>query len=176
MKRSILAAAVAVLAVLALAGTATAAGRPAAATPSAADVAYVTGAIQGDLFEIQSGQLAWFNAGTPQVRGFGKMLVYDHSRTLRVHRALANRLGITPPTAPNAAQLTVLQQLSTLSGLVFDRAFVAAQVTAHQQAIQMAITEIQTGSVFGVRLTAALDLPVLLEHLQMAQALATALG
>ena len=62
---------------------------------------FITKAIEGNLAEIQMGQLAQQKADSDGVRSFGQQLVTDHTAANRSATSVANKLGVTPPTEPS---------------------------------------------------------------------------
>ena len=56
-------------------------------------------AIEGNLAEVQMGQLAQKNGNSDGVRSFGQMLEKDHSDANQKATTAANSLGVTPPSA-----------------------------------------------------------------------------
>ena len=85
--------------------------------------------------------------------------------------ALARQKEITPPDAVGADQQQVYDNLSKLRGRAFDRAFAQAMVQNHQQDLQAYQEEAQNGTDPEVKAFAARHVPILQEHLRMAQQL-----
>jgi putative membrane protein len=54
-------------------------------------------AIEGNLAEVQMGELAQKNGKSDQVRSFGQMLQKDHSDANQKATAAANQMGVSPP-------------------------------------------------------------------------------
>ena len=63
---------------------------------------FVKEAIEGNLAEVQMGQLAQKNGNSDGVRSFGQMLEKDHTDAKQKATAAANSLGVTPPTEPSS--------------------------------------------------------------------------
>jgi putative membrane protein len=53
-------------------------------------------AIEGNLAEVQMGELAQKNGKSDQVRSFGQMLQKDHSDANKKATAAANQMGVSP--------------------------------------------------------------------------------
>jgi len=66
------------------------------ASPLAAPT-YMRMAASGDLFEIQSSQLALQMSSNPAVRGFAQMLISDHTRMSSQMISAAQSAGLMPP-------------------------------------------------------------------------------
>jgi putative membrane protein len=126
-------------------------------------------AIQGDLSEIQIGMLAEQNGSSEEARNFGATLVSDHTANLTQAEALAQSMGVTVPTQPNAEQQANYQQLSGLSGTEFDAQFAQSMVVDHVNEIaQYAYEGLQNDAVGDF---ARQSLPALDEHLDLAESL-----
>jgi putative membrane protein len=109
-----------------------------AAAALAADKAsqkFIEKAIQGNLAEIQMGQLAQQNGQGDDVKAYGKMLVDDHSSANEIAKKVAEQIGVTPPTEPSAQQKAMYSKMSKLSGAAFDRAFAMDMVADHKHDI-----------------------------------------
>ena len=99
------------------------------------DQTFIKDAIEGNLAEVQYGQLAQDKGQSDAVKSFGQMLVTDHSDANQKATAVANRIGVTPPSEPNAKQKAMYDKLSKLSGPTFDREFAKEMVQDHKQDI-----------------------------------------
>jgi len=137
---------------------------------------YMAQAGSADQFEIQSGQLALQASQNPAIRNFGNMIVADHTRSTQMVVSAAQSAGLTPPPpALLPAQQAMLDQLrSAGSGPSFDMAFQQAQISAHQQALQLHQNYAAQGDVPALRTAAGQIVPVVQMHLQQIQSLSTA--
>jgi putative membrane protein len=127
-------------------------------------------------FEIQSSQLALQVSTNPGVRAFASTLVNDHTMMGQQVAAAATSAGLTPP-APVLlqAEQAMLDQLRAAgSGPSFDMAFQQAQIVAHQQGISLIQNYAANGDVPALRTVATQAIPVMQNHLAMAQGLVTA--
>ncbi len=156
-----------VLAAAALVLTATAAF----AEPSQADKAFAATAAQSGLAEVQAGQLASQRATSAQVKQYGQKLVTDHTQANDQLQQIAQQDNLTLPTQPSATGQSQGQRLNGLSGSAFDSAFVSGEVRDHQQAIALFQREAQSGHDPALKDFAQKSLPMLRQHLQMAQSL-----
>ncbi len=138
------------------------------AAASKADRTFITDAIQGNLAEIQMGQLAQQKGQSDAVKSFGQMLVTDHQANNDKAKQVASQLGVTPPTQPNAKEKAGYRKLSKLSGTAFDRQFARMMVTDHKQTIAQFQREAKrTNDPLGQY--ASDSLPVLKKHLDTAE-------
>ena len=133
---------------------------------------FLKDAMEGNLAEVQIGQLAQKNGNSEGVRSFGQMLVKDHSDANKKATEVAKKLGVTPPTEPNAKQKSLHDRLSKLTGARFDQEFVKEMVADHKNDIREFEAEAKKTDPAG---TFAKDtLPTLRKHLQTAESLAPA--
>ena len=140
-------------------------------TLSTGDATFMTLATRGGLAEVQLGELAQRNGRSPAVKRFGQQMVSDHGRSNQEMLALAQRKQITPPSGIGAVQQQVYDNLAKLRGQAFDRAYAQAMVQDHQEDLRAYREEAQDGTDPDVRAFAARHVPVLQEHLRMAQRL-----
>ncbi len=137
---------------------------------SKSDVSFVKKAIEGNLAEVQLGQLAQQKASSRQVRDVGTMLVKDHSDNNQQAMALAQALKVTPPSAPSSAQKKTYDRLSKLSGDKFDREFARNMVSDHRKDIREFQSEAKSKNQ-QVAAYANATLPHLQDHLKAAESL-----
>jgi putative membrane protein len=126
-------------------------------------------AIEGNLAEVQMGQLAQKNGSSDDVRSFGQMLQKDHSDANQKATAAAKQLGMTPPSEPNSKQKAIYDRMSKLSGANFDREFAKHMVKDHKQDIRAFEKEAKKNDAAGAFAKEAL--PTLNKHLETAQSL-----
>jgi len=134
------------------------------------DQTFIKDAIEGNLAEVQMGKLAQDKGQSDGVKSFGQMLVTDHSDANQKATAIANQIGVTPPTEPNAKQKAMYDKMSKLSGDAFDRAFAKAMVQDHKQDIGKFQQEAKKQN-DPVAEFASQTLPTLQKHLQAAESL-----
>lgn len=125
-------------------------------------------------WEIESSQLALQASTNAAVRNYATMLIADHQRLGQAVGAAATSARLTPPppTPLLPAQQAMLDQLrATGAGPSFDLAYQQAQISAHQQAIQLMQNYAARGDVPALRTVASQAIPTMQMHLQQAQAL-----
>ena len=129
-------------------------------------------AIEGNLAEVQVGELAQKNGGSDRVRSFGQMLQKDHLDANQKAKSAANQLGMSPPSEPNSKQKAMYDRMSKLSGANFDREFAKNMVEDHKKAIKEYEKEAKKNDAGGAYAKEAL--PTLHKHLETAQSLSGA--
>lgn len=139
----------------------------------AADVAFVTSAAGGGMYEVEAGRLGAARAANGEVKSFAQMLVEHHTHSNNELMALVRAKGMAPPTTIPADLRAKLNQLSGMNGAAFDREFIRnAGVQDHQMQIAMFEQASRTATDPDLKAFIAKTLPVLRQHLQAAQALA----
>ena len=131
---------------------------------------FITKAIEGNLAEVQLGQLAQQKGASDGVRSFGQQLATDHTAANQRATAVAGQMGVTPPSEPDKQQKAVYDRMSKLSGDAFDRQFVKHMVDDHKKDIaEYQEAKRRNDPAAGY---ASETLPTLQQHLQTAQSLA----
>lgn len=143
----------------------------AGARPTVSDVCFAQQAALGDLFEIQSSQLALTRASSPDVRAYAQQLIVDHTAASQRLKTLAAQLQVPLPAAPQGPHATKLAELRSLQGAAFDQAYMTAQVAAHEQAVSLFTAYSRSGNQPQLRAHAVQTLPHLRMHLERARTL-----
>ena len=140
-----------------------------------ADQKFIKEAIEGNLAEVQMGQLAQKNGASQGVKDFGQMLATDHSQANTKATSVASSLKVTPPAEPNAKQKKEYDKMSKLNGAAFDRAFATHMVADHKKDIAAfkKASKSKNATVAGF---ASETLPTLQKHLETAQSLQKGAG
>lgn len=130
---------------------------------------FISNAIQGDIAEVEIGQLAQEKGKSEAVKQFGAMLVKDHGAHKDKAMQVASELGVKPPTGSSVSSKATYLKLKVLSGDTFDRSFAKSMVSDHQADIKEYQKEASKTDAAGA--LAKETLPVLQHHLQTAQSL-----
>lgn len=149
---------------------------PASAAPNPADTTFITANAQTNLAEITLGNLALQKATTTEVKNIATMTLTDHQAAMQKLTTVAQALGVTLPTAPNAQQQQQAATLQATTGSAFDSTYAQIQVAGHNQSIADTNTELSGGADQSVKDYANGYLPVAQKHLAMAQQAVTDLG
>lgn len=134
---------------------------------------YTRMAASSDQFEIQSGQLALQMSQNPAVRQFAQMLIEHHQQTTAQLATAAQSAGLpVPPPAMTGAHAQMLANLRGAPMGSFDMAFRDAQIQAHQEALGLHQNYAANGDIPALRTVAGAAVPVIQQHLNMAQSMA----
>lgn len=133
-------------------------------------------ASQSNIAEIEEGRLALTHSKEPLIQALGNRLVQDHSKAQATLEALAASLHVKLPTRPNAKQRQQIAQLGTLKDTAFDRLFAASEVGAHRKTIGQMDRAASAVKNPALEAWVKQSIPVLQEHLQLAQNLPSQLA
>lgn len=140
------------------------------------DELFVIVAAQGDMYEINSSQLALERSENEAIRNFAQRMIDDHTMTTERLSEVAAEVGVVPQIGLSLMHQLMIEQLTELQGEAFDHAYVRQQVLAHRNAVAVFEIAADMGENEAVRNFASENLPALREHLQMAQELMQELG
>jgi putative membrane protein len=130
-------------------------------------------AAASDRFEIESSRLAGTAGQSAAVKAFAAKMIAAHEGSTAKLKATAS--GLTPAVMPtdtlSAAQQVDLDSLKNLKGAEFDTAYAAAQVKAHQQALDALKGYAASGDTPALKDLANGLVPTVAAHLNMAKGL-----
>jgi putative membrane protein len=130
-------------------------------------------AAASDAFEIATSKLAATAAKSTAVKTFATKMIDAHTGSTTKLKGIA--AGLTPPITPDptlsADQQKKLDDLKGLNGASFDAAYAAAQVEAHQTALDGLKAYAATGDVPQLKTFASGLVPTVTAHLNMAKTL-----
>jgi putative membrane protein len=132
-----------------------------------ADERFLTEAMQGDLAEVQMGELAQQKGQSDRVKEFGQTLVKDHGDHSKKLQQLGQQMGATLPTEPSAKQRAEHEKLGKLMGTQFDRTFARQMVEDHRRDIAKYQAAAKKPGPIGD--LAKETVPTLQQHLKMAE-------
>lgn len=136
------------------------------------DNMFVKKAAQGNLAEVQLGQLALQKSSSPQVKQFAQRMIDDHSKAEDQLKQVASQDNVTLPDSPNAQQKATKDRLEKLSGSQFDRAYMRDMVTDHTKDVSEFKMEAKNAKDPAVKNFAAQTAPILESHLKEAKSIA----
>jgi len=145
--------------------------RPAPATANVSDIVFMKTLAMGSRAEVELGKLAGSKASEPGVKTFAQRMVKDHTDANTKLGAAAGAARVDLPKDLDPDHAAVRAELQKHDGRDFDLAYVDSQIRDHQMAAQLLIYEIGNGQSADARRFAALTLPTVMEHLEMAKSL-----
>jgi putative membrane protein len=148
---------------------------PSRATASATDSSFVMKAAEGGAKEVEAGKLASTRAANSDVKAFAQRMVKDHTKANGELTTLANSKQIDVKTkSADSKELT--DRLAKQSGAAFDKAYMDEMVKDHQTTVALFERQSRDGDDAELKAWAGKQLPVLREHLKMAQDIQGKLG
>ena len=133
------------------------------------DTVFANHAAQAGIAEVELGQLAKQRTNNPAVQAFAQRMIDDHTRINNELKSLAEKQGMTLPTAMAADDQAAYNRLSNLQGAAFDHAYIPAQISAHKQVIAEFREEAKSGTDPQLKTFASQNLPTLEQHLALAE-------
>lgn len=141
------------------------------AAPVAAQVMtpaeYVATAGASDLYERTSSQLVMESTQDPRVRDFAQMMIAHHTKSTADVTAAARQSRVAvAPARLTPAQAEMVAQLTAETGPARDRAYIAQQRAAHNQARAVQKAYATEGGAPALRRAAAGIVPVVERHIE----------
>lgn len=135
---------------------------------------YVQKAAIGDMFEVQSSQLAAKQADNKDVKEFAQRMIKDHTASTKALKAgIKNaNLQVKVPEKLDKAHESKLSDLRKMKGKDFDTAYMREQIAAHKEALQLHQSYAKNGDNPVLKKTAVNTATIVEEHLEHAQKIA----
>jgi putative membrane protein len=151
-----------------IAGQQPAEKKPTGAKPATPDAPFVGTAAMDSLAEIELGRLATRNAAQPAVKQFGQRMVDDHQKAVDELKGLAAKKDVTLATELDDQHRATYDALAKVTGVGFDKTYMAETLKAHLAAVALFQEEVKRGEDPEVKAWAAKVLPTLQEHVKIA--------
>jgi putative membrane protein len=156
---------IALLALAAACGAASAAGD---AALSKHDKDFIEKAAAGGMLEVEAGKMAESKAQNADVKAFGSMLATDHAAANEELKALAQKKGVTLPSALPKKEQAKIDKMAKAKD--FDKTFIHEQgIEDHKHDVKDFEKESKDAKDPDVKAFAAKTLPTLQKHLQRAE-------
>lgn len=135
----------------------------------AADRKFVEKAAAGGLAEVEMGRLANTKGMNQGVKDFGARMVQDHGRANEELKTLAANKGVTLPTGPDKSHQKKMDKMNKVAAEKFDPEYMEDMVKDHKEDVKDFEKQAKNAKDADVRAFAAKTLPVLQEHLKLAE-------
>lgn len=150
--------------------TGAAVGKMSAATMGSHDTgAFVSNAVQGNMYEIEAAKIAEQKSKTPAVKEFARRMVKDHTAIGDDMKPLITKAGQTAPTTLDQRRQGLLDNLKAADAASFDKTYADQQVAAHDETLTLLKGYADNGSDPGLKAGAAKTATTVQEHLDMAK-------
>src|SRR4051812_12243096 len=136
------------------------------------DLPFLREAGGANLMEVTLGRVAQSRASDTRVRDFGGRMVTDHSNLQQQLTAFTSKYGIGFTPGLSTEQQQDVNRLQGLSGAEFDREYITLMVQDHQKDVAKFEDQSRDADSPRVRELAMQSLPVLQQHLALAQRVA----
>jgi putative membrane protein len=148
----------------------TVSGARAASNISMGQGHFLKKAAEHNMAEVELAKLAREKAMRDEERQFADRMVADHTKANDEVTALAMSNGVKLPDAPDRKHAKEKDKLAKLSGPDFDREYMRKMLKDHKEDVKDFRKEAKAKKPNDVNAFAAKTLPILEEHLRMAQA------
>lgn len=143
---------------------------------TSADRTFMDKMAQGNLAEIELGHVAEQKASNGYVKAFAQRMINDHTTLNNELKQKARTMGVSLPTTVNSSDMAQKQKLEGLSGNAFDKAYIDDMLSDHQTDVQEVQREAENATNPQVKEIAAKALPILEDHIRIAEYDAGRLG
>ena len=124
---------------------------------------------QGELYEIALSQLILDKSEDQSVRGFAEQMVAAHTASLQKLRTAAGTMAALLPTTLDSTQQNTLIRFENISGMKFNMEYMQLQIDGHKQALELNRRYASGGADPVLRQYASEAVPMIQDHLNMAQ-------
>jgi putative membrane protein len=139
--------------------------------PSASDFAQKVA--MSDMYEVEAGKIANQKGQSPQVKGFGQMMVEAHGKTTEDLKSIVakEKLTVDLPTKLDSKHQKLIDDLTAASDKEFDKTYAKQQVDGHEEAVKLFDAYAKDGDNASLRQFAQKTLPIIQGHLTEAKKL-----
>jgi len=106
-----------------------------ASEPTSKD--FVKDAVESNLAEIQTSQLALTKSSNPEVKSFAQRMIDDHTQANTQLQTIAEQKGIKIPDSPGLKHQAELKAMQARSGADFDKSYIDQMNADHEKAIEL---------------------------------------
>lgn len=138
---------------------------------SAIDSRFMIQAAQGNLAEIQTGQLALQKSTNDATRQYAQRMINEHTQAQRELAQLAAARGVQLPTTVDAAHQAMMARMQQLSGQQFDREYLNSQVQDHNRTALLFQNHIRQSRDPDLKAFSSRMLPAIQDHLADARSM-----
>ena len=151
-------------------------GTPARGQINQADRTFMHAAAIGGLAEVAAAKLAAEKGTSRDVREFAERMIRDHGAANDRLTALARANQFALPDRLDDEHNAMATRLQQASGAQFDRVYIDGQISDHQRTAQLLQYVIGSGENADLKKFASDILPVVFDHLRMAQTILAAIS
>ena len=142
-----------------------------AVTTDEESASFLVKAADGGMTEMQLGKMAEDKAADTRVKGYGAMMIHDHSLANDEVKALAAQRNVLLPDSVSDSNKKIINDLSKQTGKSFDKAYTDAMIKDHEEDIDEFEKAAKKVNDTDVRNFINNTLPKLKNHLDSARAI-----
>ena len=133
-------------------------------------------ASQSDYTEMTFSKQAEDKSTNPQVKAYAQKMITDHTKLESDMKPFADQMGVTPVTTLDPTHQQKYDQMSSLSGPDFDKAYMSAMDTDHHASLDAFKQEESTTTNTQLKATVAKGEKVVAQHTTMADKMVKKMG
>ncbi len=133
------------------------------------DALFMAEAASANQLQIQLGEEALEKAVSPEVNGLARQMVQNHRQMQEELQAVATQANLVLPSELGRAHNKSMERVNSHSGIAFDLAYVDEIVDQQKQLIRRYEDMAKNGVSMEVKVFASKQLPLLRNHLTMAE-------
>jgi len=135
--------------------------------------AFVQNAARSEMYEIRAAKLAEEKSSTPEIKKFAAEMITAHTKTtMGLKKAIAEgHVKTAVATKLDARRQGMIDNLRASSGAEFDKRYVAQQIAAHHETLDLMKGYAEHGHNDALKDAASKTAPLVKSHLEMAKAL-----
>jgi putative membrane protein len=138
------------------------------ALADAGDKGFVDKAATGGMAEVKLSKLAMDKGQSMEVKQFARKMVEDHTKANMELKQIAEKKSIAVPTALDDKHQKVYDKLVKLNGTDFDKEYMRAMATDHDDTVKLFKDQSQNGQDPELKSFAMKTLPIIEKHDDMA--------
>jgi len=137
---------------------------------ASSDYKFAVKATRGGQAEVTLGELATQKAADPAVKQFAQRMVEDHTKAnQQLNQLLLQKGASVPDETVTGSEQREMNRLQKLSGTDFDRAYIKHMLRDHKKDVKQFQNESDDAKDPDIKTFATTTLPVLQDHLKMAE-------
>ncbi|WP_187262888.1 DUF4142 domain-containing protein [Pontibacter beigongshangensis] len=135
------------------------------------DALFVAEAASANMLQVQLAALAEGQAVSPEVKNLAQRMLSDHGRMTNELQSMASQSNFVLPAELGAAHQKTYDNVASRSGLPFDLSYIKTIVEESRTLLKRHEDLAENGQTMEVKQYASRQVPLLQQHLQLAEAL-----
>ena len=140
------------------------------------DKQFLMTASQSDYTEMTFSKLAEQKSTNASVKAYAQKMITDHTKLEADMKPFADQMGVTPVTTLDATHQQLYDQMSSLSGTDFDKAYMSAMDTDHHASLDAFKAEEASTTNASLKPVVKKGEKVVAQHTEMADKMSKRMG